>query len=96
MPDTTEETPQSSDTMGSTSDPENLEEEFQAMLARYIEQKEMEDIESNVFDVDYTDANDDDQEEDNEDDEFKEDDDEEDDWVKIEREIVKDIINKKQ
>ena len=96
MPDTTEETPQSSDTMGSTSDPENLEEEFQAMLARYIEQKEMEDIESNVFDVDYTDANDDDQEEDNEDDEFKEDDEEEDDWVKIEREIVKDIINKKQ
>ena len=90
IPDQNEETPQYPDTGNSTNDPENLEEEFQAMLARYIEEKEMEDIECDVLDMDYTDAKDDD---DNEDGEFDEDEDE---WIKIEREIAKDIINKKQ
>jgi hypothetical protein len=90
IPDQNEETPQYPDTGNSTNDPENLEEEFQAMLARYIEEKEMEDIECDVLDMDYTDLKDDDE---NEDGEFDEDEDE---WSKIEREIAKDIINKKQ
>lgn len=92
IPDQNEETPQYPDTGNITNDPENLEEEFQAMLARYIEEKEMEDIECDVLDMDYTDAKDDDE---NEDGEFYEDEDE-DEWSKIEREIAKDIINKKQ
>lgn len=92
IPDQNEETPQYPDTGNSTNDPENLEEEFQAMLARYIEEKEMEDIECDVLDMDYTDLKDDYE---NEDGEFDEDEDE-DEWSKIEREIAKDIINKKQ
>ena len=92
IPDQNEETPQYPDTGNSTNDPEKLEEEFQAMLARYIEEKEMEDIECDVLDMDYTDLKDDYE---NEDGEFDEDEDE-DEWSKIEREIAKDIINKKQ